>query len=48
MEMEIGGVQMLMTPGMIQVIPSKTPHSARVIKDSIVIDVFSPVREEYK
>lgn len=48
LEMEIGGVQMILTPGMIQVIPSKTPHSAKVTRDSIVIDVFSPVREEYK
>jgi quercetin dioxygenase-like cupin family protein len=48
LEMEIGGVQMILTPGMIQVIPSKTPHSAKVTRDSIVIDIFSPVREEYK
>ncbi len=48
LEMEIGGVNILMTPGMVHVIPSHTPHSAVVKKDSIVIDVFSPVREEYK
>jgi len=48
LEMEIGDVTMLLTPGMVQVIPAHTPHSAVVKKDSIVIDVFSPVREEYK
>ena len=48
LEMEIGGVNILMTPGMVHVIPAHTPHSAVVKKDSIVIDVFSPVREEYK
>ena len=48
LEMEIGDVTMLLTPGMVHVIPAHTPHSAVVKKDSIVIDVFSPVREEYK
>ena len=48
LEMIIGGVTKLLTPGMVEVIPSGVPHSAVVRKDSIVIDVFSPVREEYK
>jgi quercetin dioxygenase-like cupin family protein len=48
LEMIIGGVTKLLTPGMVEVIPGGVPHSAIVRKDSIVIDVFSPVREEYK
>ncbi|RLB76922.1 MAG: cupin domain-containing protein [Deltaproteobacteria bacterium] len=28
-------------------IPGGTPHSAEVIEDSIVIEVFSPPRDEY-
>jgi quercetin dioxygenase-like cupin family protein len=48
LEMVIGGATKILTPGMVEVIPGGTPHSATVKKDSIVIDVFSPVREEYK
>jgi quercetin dioxygenase-like cupin family protein len=46
--MVIGGVTKILTPGMVEVIPGGVPHSAVVKVDSIVIDVFSPVREEYK
>lgn len=28
-------------------IPGKVPHSARIIEDSVAIEVFSPRREEY-
>jgi len=48
LDMVIGGKPCSLTPGMYHVIPSNTPHSAMVITDSIVIDTFSPVREDYK
>ncbi len=28
-------------------VPENVPHSAEVIEDSVIIEVFSPVREEY-
>ncbi|HRH59424.1 MAG TPA: cupin domain-containing protein [Chitinophagaceae bacterium] len=47
-EMTIGGEKYLFTPGCVHVIPSNTPHSALAITDCIAIDVFNPVREDYK
>ncbi len=48
LEMEIGGQKMLLTQGCFSVIPSNVPHSAIAYKDCTVIDVFSPVREDYR
>ena len=48
LDMVIGGVACSLTAGMYHVIPSNTPHSAVAMADCKVIDVFSPVREDYK
>ena len=48
LDMIIGGFDYSMTAGMYHVIPSNVPHSAVAITDVKVIDVFSPVREDYK
>lgn len=48
LEMIIGGEKMLLTPGMVHVIPGNTPHSAVALTDCFVIDAFSPVREDYR
>lgn len=48
LDMVIGGVAYSLTPGMYHVIPSDVPHSAVAITDCKVIDVFGPVREDYK
>jgi|SRR6187402_3896064 len=48
LDMMIGGVACSLTTGMYHIIPSNTPHSAIAITDCKVIDVFSPVREDYK
>lgn len=48
LDMNIGGVQYLLTPGMVHVIPSNTLHNAIAIEDTVAIDTFSPVREDYK
>jgi quercetin dioxygenase-like cupin family protein len=48
LDMVIGGQVCLLTGGMVHVIPSQTLHSAIARTDCKVIDVFSPVREEYK
>jgi len=47
LEMIIGGERMLLTPGMVHVIPGNTPHSAYAHTDVKVLDVFHPVREDY-
>jgi quercetin dioxygenase-like cupin family protein len=48
LEMVIGGEKMLLTPGMVHVIPSNIPHSAVARTFVKVLDAFSPVREDYK
>ena len=48
LDMVIGGIPCSLTAGMYYVIPSNTPHSAFAVTDCKLIDVFSPVREEYK
>lgn len=46
--MQIGNETVLLEKGMIQVIPSMVPHSAVAHEDCILIDVFNPVREDYR
>jgi quercetin dioxygenase-like cupin family protein len=48
LDMVIGGQSCPLTAGMYHIIPSNTPHSAIARMDCKVIDVFSPVREDYK
>ena len=48
LDMVIDGAPCSLTAGMFHVIPSDTPHSAVAVTDCKVIDVFSPVREDYK
>ncbi len=48
LEMEIGGEKMVLKRGNFHVITSNTPHSATALTDCLAIDVFSPVREDYK
>jgi quercetin dioxygenase-like cupin family protein len=48
LDMTIGGKFCPLTAGMYYVIPSNVPHSAIAKTDCKVIDVFNPVREDYK
>ncbi len=48
LDMIIDGEPFSLTAGMYHIIPSNTPHSAIAKTDCKVIDVFSPVREDYK
>ena len=48
LDMTIGGEFCPLKEGMYHVIPSNTPHSAIANIDCVAIDVFSPVREDYK
>ena len=47
-ELVVNGVPHHMTPGTIVVIPSNVRHSGRAIADCKLLDVFNPVREDYK
>jgi quercetin dioxygenase-like cupin family protein len=48
LDMVIGGQACSLTSGMYHIIPSNTPHSARAITACRLVDVFGPVREDYK
>ena len=47
-EMTIGNKVRIITTGDSYAVPGGIPHSARAIENSIVIDVFSPPREDYR
>ena len=47
-ELIVDGVTHHMTPGTIVIIPSNVRHSGRAITDCRLLDVFDPVREDYK
>lgn len=48
LDMLIGGKPYSLTAGMYHVIPPNTPHSAIARTDCKAIDVFCPVREDYR
>ena len=48
LDMTIDGKHCPLTAGMYYVIPSNVVHSAVALTDCKVIDVFNPVREDYK
>jgi quercetin dioxygenase-like cupin family protein len=48
LNMSIGGQQYELSAGMFHVIPSNIPHGAVAITDCQVMDVFNPVREDYR
>jgi quercetin dioxygenase-like cupin family protein len=48
LDMNIGGEACTLTAGMYHVIPSNMLHSAIAKTDCKVMDVFNPVREDYK
>ena len=48
LELTIGDEKRICNPGDLFLIPPDTPHSARPIEGpAVVLDVFSPVREDY-
>lgn len=47
LNMTIGEEQFLFTPGDSWTIPGDLRHGAEVLEDSVAVEVFSPVREEY-
>jgi quercetin dioxygenase-like cupin family protein len=47
MEFTVDGETRVMKAGETAYMPSNVPHSARTITDCKVIDVFSPVREDW-
>lgn len=48
LKMQIGEKEVVLESGFVQVIPSNTPHSADALTACTLIDVFSPVRDDYR
>ena len=48
LEMMLGDDKHILTAGTIHVIPSKLPHSAVALTDCMVLDFFSPARDDYR
>ncbi len=47
-ELTIDGVATILKPGQVAVIPGGVPHCGRAVSACKIIDVFYPVREDYK
>lgn len=47
-ELTVDGKAKIITPGDVVVIPSNVSHSGRAITDCRILDVFHPVREDYR
>ena len=47
-EMQMEGVIYMLEPGMVAVIPANAIHAGVALTDCNLIDVFQPVREDYK
>jgi len=47
-EMTLDGTTQLLKPGMVAVIPAMTVHSGKAVTDCYILDIFNPVREDYK
>ncbi len=48
LELTLEGETRVMKAGDVAVIPSNAVHSGRAVTDCQVLDVFSPVREDYR
>jgi quercetin dioxygenase-like cupin family protein len=47
-ELTVAGKSLTLEPGMVVVIPGGVRHSGRALADSYLLDVFCPVREDYR
>jgi quercetin dioxygenase-like cupin family protein len=48
LELTADGVSHSLTPGKVMVLAPNVPHSGRAVTDARVIDVFHPVREDFR
>ena len=48
LEITIEGVSQILEAGLVAVIPSNAAHSGRAVTDCVALDVFTPVREDFR
>lgn len=47
MDLRIGGISRILSPGDSWNVPSNVRHGATVLEDSVAVEVFAPRRDEY-
>jgi len=47
LRLTVGDADTIMAPGDIVVIPPDVPHEAQALEDTLVLDIFSPPREDF-
>jgi quercetin dioxygenase-like cupin family protein len=47
-ELTVDGIKHALAPGLVVVIPPNAPHEGTAITECRIIDVFHPVREDYR
>ena len=47
-ELTVGGETKVYEPGFAVVIPPNVPHGGKALTDCKAMDIFSPIREDYK
>jgi len=47
-ELTLDGETQVLRDGRMAIIPAQTPHAGRAVTDCDIVDVFSPVREDYR
>jgi len=47
-ELTVGIERRVLEPGLVAIIPSNVPHGGIALTDCKLLDIFSPVREDYK
>ncbi len=48
LELTVDGTTHCLVPGKVMVLPPNVPHSGRAVTDCTVVDVFHPVREDFR
>lgn len=47
-ELTIDGETQILKPGLVAIIPSNAIHSGKAFTDCYILDIFHPVREDYR
>ena len=47
-ELTVDGEAKILKPGQVALIPGNMPHCGKAVTDCKIIDVFFPIREDYK
>ena len=48
LKFRLGGAEQIVRAGEVLTIPPHLPHSVEVLEDSVVVDVFSPARDDWR